>query len=156
MIEIEIPGHGTYALEHLVLDMNGTVALDGELLPEVPKLLAAVRWWVQPVLVTADTHGGAEGLKKGLGVELHVIESGDEAAQKLELVTRLGLERTVAVGNGANDAAMLEACALGICVLGKEGAATQALLNSDIVVTDIRQAFDLLLRPKRIAATLRR
>jgi P-type E1-E2 ATPase len=156
MIEIEIPGRGTYTLEHLVLDMNGTIALDGELLPDVQKMLAALRWWVHTVIVTADTHGGAEDLKKGLGVDLHMIQPGEEAAQKLELVTGLSLEHTVAIGNGANDAAMLEACALGICILGKEGAATEALLKSDMVMVDIRNALDLLLRPKRIVATLRR
>jgi len=156
MVEIEIPGRGTYTLEHLVLDMNGTIALDGELLPDVRKLIAALRWWVHIVLITADTHGGAEALKKGLGVDLHVIESGDEAAQKLELVQGLGLEHVVAVGNGANDAAMLEACALGICVLGREGTATEALLTSDMVVADVCHAFEMLLRPMRIAATLRR
>lgn len=156
MVKIEVPGRGTYELEHLVLDMNGTIALDGELLPDVQKLIAALRWWVHIVLVTADTHGGAEDLKKGLGVDLHVIEPGDEAAQKLELVRGLGPEKVVAVGNGANDAAMLEACALGICVLGREGTATEALLRSDMVVADVRHAFDMLLRPLRVAATLRR
>ena len=156
MIALDIPGRGTYALEHLVLDMNGTIALDGGLLPGVEELLTALRRRTHTVLVTANTHGGAERLRDDLGIELHVIHPGDEAAQKLEFVKRLGPERTAAVGNGANDAAMLAACALGICVLGREGAAADALRKADLVVTDVRDALEMLLRPKRIVATLRR
>ena len=155
MIEVDIPGRGTYAVEHLVLDMNGTVALDGELLPDVQKLIAALRWLVHVVIVTADTHGGAEDLSKGLNVELHRLEPGDEAAQKLALVAGLGPEHTMAVGNGTNDAAMIEASALGVCVIGREGAATETLLKSDVVVNDVRHALELLLRPNRLKATLR-
>lgn len=155
MIEVDIPGRGTYTVDHLVLDMNGTVALDGDLLPDVQKLIAALRWLVHVVIVTADTHGGAEDLSRALNVDLHRLEPGGEAAQKLALVADLGPERTMAVGNGTNDAAMLEASALGVCVVGREGAATETLLKSDVVVGDVRHALELLLRPNRVTATLR-
>jgi soluble P-type ATPase len=62
----------------------------------------------------------------------------------------------VAIGNGANDALMLEHAALGILVMGGEGAAVEALLRARVVVTDICEALDLLLFPKRLIATLRR
>lgn len=32
MIEINIPGFGSLELDHLVLDYNGTMALDGQLI----------------------------------------------------------------------------------------------------------------------------
>ena len=35
MIDIDIPGRDHYRLEHLVLDVNGTLALDGNLLDGV-------------------------------------------------------------------------------------------------------------------------
>ena len=35
MVELEIPGRGTLQIEHLVCDVNGTLAVDGELLPGV-------------------------------------------------------------------------------------------------------------------------
>lgn len=35
MIEINIPGRAAYQLEHLVCDVNGTLALDGVLLDGV-------------------------------------------------------------------------------------------------------------------------
>jgi len=45
--------------------------------------------------------------------------------------------------------------ALGIAVVGPEGAAGAAVGAADVVVTDIRTALDLLLRPRRLVATLR-
>jgi len=50
----------------------------------------------------------------------------------------------------------LRAAALGICVLGAEGAAGAAVLAADIVVPDPLTALDLLLHPDRVVATLRR
>jgi hypothetical protein len=35
MIEIEIPGRGTYRLRYLVLDVNGTIAVAGQLVEGV-------------------------------------------------------------------------------------------------------------------------
>ena len=69
---------------------------------------------------------------------------------------RLGAERVVAIGNGANDAEMLAAAALGIAVLGPEGLATATLRAVDVVVGRIEDALDLLLQPQRLVATLRR
>ena len=62
----------------------------------------------------------------------------------------------IAIGQGANDAAMLKEAALGIGVMSPEGAATETLLSADIVVPNIFVAFDLLDNPLRIAATLRK
>ena len=40
MLEIEIPGRGTYCLRHLVLDVNGTIAVEGQLVGGVAGRLA--------------------------------------------------------------------------------------------------------------------
>jgi soluble P-type ATPase len=45
---------------------------------------------------------------------------------------------------------------LGICVLSPEGTAVEALLASDLVAADIFTALDLLDRPMRIVASLRK
>ena len=51
---------------------------------------------------------------------------------------------------------MLKAAALGIAVIGHEGAAFEALAAADVVTHDIFDAIGLLLNPKRLIATLRR
>jgi len=62
----------------------------------------------------------------------------------------------IGIGNGNNDCSMLEKSELGILVIGKEGASTKALLKSNLVVTDIKDAINLFLNEKRLIATLRK
>lgn len=154
-MRLVIPGRNTYDLTHLILDMNGTLGLDGELLDGVAERLVSLHKELMPVMVTADTHGGASRVGESLGIETVVLTMGNQAEEKLKVLRRLGARQSAAIGNGANDALMLEESAVGICVVGAEGAATVALLAADVVVTDIRDALDLLLKPQRLAATLR-
>ena len=154
-MRVVVPGRGTYEIENLVLDMNGTIALDGELLEGVQERLALLRSMVRVVIITADTHGGARRLEQRLGVETIVLKEGDEGSQKREFVRQLGAKHSLAIGNGSNDALMLKESAIGVCVIGEEGASALALLSADIVVRGVRDALDLLLKPGRLVATLR-
>jgi len=156
VIEIRIPGRGTCLLGHLVLDVNGTIALGGELIPGVAERLAHLRSVVEVHLVTADTRGRQGAIDSQLGITAARIEPEDAAAQKAEFVRRLGSERVCAVGNGAIDAQMLGEAALAIAVLGEEGLALSAMTSADVVVPNVCAALDLLLDPLRVVATLRR
>src|SRR5690242_8828268 len=156
MLVIDVPGWRTLRLAHLVLDMNGTVARDGTLLPVVAARVARLRSDLEPYLLSADTHGGLDAVAAALGVRARRLEPGAEAAQKAAFVHELGASGVVAIGNGANDAAMLAAAALGIAVLGPEGLAVAALGAADVLVGSIGDALDLLLRPRCLLATLRR
>jgi P-type E1-E2 ATPase len=143
-------------LEHLVLDVNGTIAVGGVLVPGVAEAVEALGAVLHVVAVTADTHGTAPRLRDALGIDVQVIEAGAESEQKLEFVRNLGASRVVAVGNGANDALMLEEAALGVAVIGGEGASSVAVAAADIVTVSVLDALALLAQPVRIAATLRR
>lgn len=153
---IEVPGWRRLQLSHLVMDLNGTLALDGELAGGAYLALAALSRRLQCHVVTADCHGNAAEVFADHPLALQVITPGDEAAQKLALVQRLGADEVCAVGNGANDVSMLEAAAVGIAVLGPEGAASAALAAADVVVPGTLEALELLLKPQRLQATLRR
>lgn len=154
-ISVDIPGWRSLRLEHLVLDLNGTVAFDGQLLPGVARAVADLSASLQCHLITADTYGTAGSLF-GEAVHLQIISKGDEAAQKLDIIKKLGADKAVALGNGANDALMLAEAALGICVVSGEGACLAALNAADIAVTSPLDALGLLLNPSRLRATLRR
>jgi P-type E1-E2 ATPase len=156
MIEINIPGRGQYHLEHLVLDVNGTLAVDGQLLEGVAERIARLKSLVQVHLLTADTHGRQATIDTLLELKATRLKPGGEAEQKGDYARGLGAEKVVAVGNGANDVGMLKAAALGIAVMGGEGLAVEALLAADIVCRDPLDALDLLLNPKRLAASLRK
>jgi soluble P-type ATPase len=62
----------------------------------------------------------------------------------------------VAIGNGRNDVPIMQRAAVGIVVIGPEGAAREAAHAADILVRDIRDGLDLLLKPLRLKATYRR
>jgi P-type E1-E2 ATPase len=152
---IEIPGWQRLALEHLVLDLNGTMALDGALLPGVAEAVEQLGEDLTCHLVTADTFGTAVRLF-GPKVTVQVIQPGDEGAQKLAIVNSLGADSVAALGNGANDVDMLGAAALGIAVVGFECAAGAAILAADLVAPGPLAALELLLKPDRLRASLRR
>lgn len=155
MIELNIPGRGNLRLTHLVLDVNGTLAKDGRLLDKVAKPLAALRDRLTIHLLTADSYGRQENIDLMLGTRATRIQPGDEPAQKAEYVRQLGAETVIAVGQGANDAAMLKAAAIGIAVMSEEGLAVEALLSADVLMPTIHDALGLLEYPRRLIATLR-
>ena len=62
----------------------------------------------------------------------------------------------IALGQGANDSLMLVSAQIGICILSVEGAARESLLGADLVMPDILSALDLLDKPLRLIASLRR
>ncbi len=156
MIDIDIPGSGEkLAIAHLVLDFNGTLALDGRILPGVAGLLRELAADLQLHIVTAGTFGGVEDEVRGIPCRLKILQGADQTGQKARYVDELGAEHTACVGNGRNDLAMLEHARLGILVIQEEGAATESLLAADVVCRDIVSALQLLLRPLRLTATLR-
>jgi P-type E1-E2 ATPase len=156
MIELTIPGRGVYEFEHLVMDVNGTLAIDGQLMDGVAKKITSLRDRLTVHLLTADTHGKQAVIDQQLGLTAVRIMPGGESLQKAEYVRRLNSEKVIAIGQGANDAEMLEAARLGICVMSVEGVAKETLLAADMIAPDIRSALELLEKPLRIIASLRR
>lgn len=155
MLEINIPGDKTFRFQHLVMDYNGTLAVDGYLLDGVQPRLTSLAEKLQLHVVTADTFGLASSQLAGLPCELTVLPVDDQARAKLEYIQRLGADQVIAIGNGRNDQRMLEAAALGIAVIQRECAAAQTCQAADVLAPDIQAALDLLLYPKRLIATLR-
>ncbi|HOK38005.1 MAG TPA: HAD hydrolase family protein [Bacteroidales bacterium] len=157
MIEIKIPGLTDYFIQNLVLDYNGTLAVDGIILNGVAERLKKIsQKKVKIHVLTADTFGRASEFLTGLPVNLIILDSGNQELQKLEYVKKLGANSVIAIGNGYNDSLMLKEAALGIVVVQGEGASVKAILNSDIVTNNISDALELLLNPLRISASLRK
>jgi P-type E1-E2 ATPase len=121
MFEIKIPSRGLFRLQYLVLDLNGTIALDGQLLPGVSERLKRLSTTLEPWLVSADTQGTLSDLASQLGIKAKRLDPGDECKQKAEFVGELGPHSVVAIGNGANDVEMLRQAAIGIAVIGGRG-----------------------------------
>ena len=155
MIAIDIPGFGHLALRHLVLDFNGTLACDGALLPGVVDRIIGLSLQLDVHVLTANTTGTSVSALAGLPLTLTVLDGPPEDEAKLAYVKNLGAESCASVGNGLNDRLMLEACALGIAVIGPECTAAKILTAADIIAPGITEALDMLLHPVRLLATLR-
>ncbi|EGW37529.1 HAD hydrolase family protein [Desulfosporosinus sp. OT] len=156
MIQVTIPGKGTMTLKVLVLDYNGTLALDGKMFESVKDNLLQLSSFVEIHILTADTYGTVARQCKGLPVEVKVLESLDHTTEKADYLLQFNNQEIIAIGNGANDQLMLERAHLGIAVIGLEGASIQTLLSADLVVNRIEDAFGLLIVTQRLKATLRR
>ena len=155
MIKIDIPGYRTIELEHLVLDHNGTLARDGILIKGVRKCLGILSAELMIHVLTADTFGKASSQLEGIPCTLSILPEETQDIGKLEYVKKLGLKKSVCIGNGRNDKLMLKESALGIAVVLDEGGAVETLISADIVCTSIISALELLTHPLRLTATLR-
>ena len=155
MITVDIPGRGKLEIKHMVLDYNGTMAMDGNLLPGVEEKLNLLGKKISIHILTADTFGKCGSQCEGIEGTVTILSQPVGAVEKEAFVQRLGAENVVAVGNGTNDSLMLDRAALGIAVLGPEGMSVKALRGADVAVKDINEGLELLVKTDRLKATLR-
>lgn len=154
-MKLLIPEFGDIEIIHLVFDYNGTIAIDGILLPSVAEKFKLLSKIYHIHVITADTFGKAAENLNGLGCSLVILKTENQTAEKKEYIQNLGEKNVAAFGNGRNDRLMLDAAKLGIAVLQNEGCATETLLKSDIVVKNIDDALEFFVNNLRLKATLR-
>ena len=155
MIEIAIPGAKTLRLSTAIVDFNGTLARDGRLHDGVADRLRALAQQLAIHVVTADTTRTARASLEGLPVQVHIVQDTGQTAAKRAFLEACDSQQVVAIGNGRNDEALLDAAELSIVVIGDEGCSAKTLAVADIACTNILDALDLLLIPTRLIATLR-
>jgi hypothetical protein len=140
MIELSVPGRGLIELEHLVCDVNGTLAIDGQLLEGVARALTDLRDRLELHLLTADTHGRQELIAN----RYKPCASWPGSQQRAKYVRRLGAERVIAIGRCKRP----PCCALpGHHVISKEdqpglaGCRPGAPTSTDVEMIEIRYAW---------------
>ena len=147
-MKLVIPEYKTLELDTIFLDMNGTIAVDGVILPSVKERLIALSEQFR-------IYVNAKAQCEGLPVILETFPTGNAKEYKRELVKATGAKRCVAIGNGRNDEWMLKEAALSIAVMDREGVYGKLLKNADLCVRSMQDGLDLLLYPGRIIAGLR-
>lgn len=156
MISIQRPGQEPLEIEFILLDFDGTLASDRRIHPKArDKINLLSKRTKIYILMKGEEESAEETLRKVNAEIVHFIE-GEASQGKLNLLRQLQAFRTVAIGNGADDASMIEEAGFGICVISKEGAAVEAMQKADLVVSNILDALDFLLKPLRQKATLSR
>lgn len=155
MLEIDIPGFKQINIEHVVFDYNGTIAQDGKLIKGIKQGIDQFSMLLKFHVITADTFGFVKKELDGIDTKLIIIPKENQAQAKLDYINTLGKDKTMSVGNGANDRLMLEQACVGIAVLQNEGLALSSLLTADLLVKDILDVFDFFRTPERLVASLR-
>lgn len=152
-MKLHIPNADELVLETLILDLNGTIAVRGEIMSGVKDRIERIKnLGLRVVLFSGDTRGNAAAIARELGIELVRAGTGEE---KRAAALTLAPESCVTIGNGLIDVPLFNTVHLSIVVIQAEGAHGKALTAADIVVCSILDALDLLLNPESLIATLR-
>ena len=154
MITIQRLGREPLEIEFILIDFEGTLASDRRVHPKAKDKINLLSKRTKIYILTKEEKERVEEVLKKIKAEITYLTGGESFQKKLDLLRQLGAGRTVAIGNGVDDGLMIEEAGLGLCVIGKEGAFSEAVKNADIVFTDILDALDFLLKPLRQKATL--
>jgi soluble P-type ATPase len=155
MLKYKIPGRKDIEIENLVLDYNGTIAVNGKVLEGVKELLLEIGKYVNIYILTADTYGTVSKECKDINGEVLTFPKENAGESKKHIVKNLGGEKTLCIGNGFNDILMFKEAALSIAVIEGEGVSGKLLNYADIVVRTITEALEIILSENKIKATLR-
>ena len=157
MLTINFKNRKDLMLNNLVLDYNGTIAFQGKTISGVKEKLSKLAKKLNIYIVTADTFGTVREEFKNQNVNIEITDDRLTGAKyKEEFIEKINSEKTVAIGNGANDRLMLKKAGLSLAIIGGEGASLNTVLEADIVIKNILKGLDLLLNNDSLKATLRR
>ena len=152
---LEIPGRETVEIKDVVLDYNGTIAIDGKLIDGVAELVNELAGDINFHIITADTYGSTEKELANINCKVVKIPKEKQDSSKLDYLLKLGKENTLCVGNGKNDKLMLKESVISIALIQDEGVCVESLLAADIACKSIMDVFAYFKIPNRIKATLR-
>ena len=154
MISIERPGQANLEIDFILIDFEGTLASDRRVHPKAKDKINLLSKRAKIYILTKEGKEQVmEVLRKVKAEIIHFAER-DVSARKLDLLRQLGANRTVVIGNGRDDASIIEEATFGICVISREGTAAETIQKADVVVSNILDALDFLLKPLHQKATL--
>jgi soluble P-type ATPase len=154
MITLQRPGQQPLEIEYLLIDYEGTLASDGRIHPKAKDKINLLSKRVKIFILAKTEKEKVEETLRRVKAELFYTAEGDASKQKLTLLLNLGGPRTLVIGNGRDDLPIMQEAGLCLCVIGKEGAASEIIETADIVFINILDALDFLLKPLRQKATL--
>ena len=153
-MKIEIPGYGMLEIENVVMDFNGTIAVDGVMKETVKRRILSLAEKFLVYVITSDTQGTAARELDGLPLTLKIFNNSNAGECKRRIVEELG-DKCACIGNGNNDRLMFKSAALSIAVLETEGLYAPLLSEADFLAKSSEDALDLLLDTKRLISGLR-
>lgn len=155
-IKLTVQGRAPLVLNRVLMDFNGTLAKDGQLVTGVASRLHALSRELSLHVLTGDLHGSARQALSAISCTVDIVSPENQAIAKAQVLDQFGTAGSVVIGNGLNDVMILRNATLSIAVDNGEGLAVEAMMAADIVCHGIVPTLDLLLNPSRLVGTLRR
>src|SRR6476620_6455238 len=118
-MEIAIPGQDPFEITTLILDLNGTLTIDGILIPGVKERIEKIQreQKLRTVLFTGDTLGTGGAIAKELDIEVRKTPT---ALDKRSEAWKLGAKESATIGNGNIDLELFKVTRFRIMVLQDE------------------------------------
>lgn len=138
----------------IVLDLNGTLAVQGKIVNGAKERLRKVNdLGIRVLLFTGDARGNANSFCSELGIE---FKKAGSQREKEQFFLELDTKKTAAIGNARIDNGNFKHAKLSIATLQAEGIHTGILKHVDIIVLSINDALDLFLDVDTMKATMRK
>ena len=152
-MRIEIPKGETIEINTIVLDLNGTLSVNGIVSDETKELIVKLKELnYRIVLISGDIRGNAKQISDELQLDLFLGATSNEKANQMQQFDK---ETTAAIGNARIDIGTFENAKLSIATMQAEGIHTAIIKHVDIIVPTIENALDLFINVKSLAGTLR-
>ncbi|HSW66522.1 MAG TPA: hypothetical protein VLI54_05285 [Bacillota bacterium] len=150
----DIPGQGQLTIKTVILDLNGTLSVGGQIVDGVKSRLDKLKeQGMQVLFFTGNTRNDADDLATNLGIEWKLAKNAED---KRNLALQLDPDTCASIGNGRIDLELMKTVKLGIVTLQSEGVHVETLLACDIIIPTINDALDLFIDSQRLIATLRK
>jgi P-type E1-E2 ATPase len=148
-----VPEVGEIEIKTIVLDLNGTLSVNGKILDGVKERFTKLKeLGISVVLFTGDQRGTAADLCKEYGIDFVRTKNGKE---KEEAMKKYDSETTAAIGNARIDIGTFKHARVSVATLQPEGIHAEIIKHVDVVVPSINDALDFFIDTDTFSATMR-
>lgn len=143
MITISIPEFKEELnIEHLVLDFNSLVSIDGTLIVGVKERLQRINQQLKIHIITGNSFGAVAELLKDIPCRIILLQHIEERVEKVNYLKRLNSVSVISIGN--IDEQFLKSSAIGITIIQDEDSPIENIIGKQMVSNDILSALDIV------------
>lgn len=153
-MKYQVPGVGTIEIKTIILDLNGTLSVNGKIPDGVKERFEKLKnLGIKVILFTADQRGTAEDLCKEYEIDFVRTKNGEE---KETAMKNYDPETTAAIGNARIDIGTFRHAKVSVATLQAEGIHADIISSVDVIVPSINDALDFFIDPDTFSATMRK
>jgi len=153
-MKYDFSNQSSIEIKTIVLDLNGTLAVNGQLVVGVAERIERLKneLGFRLILLSGDQRGNGSFIANALGIDFRKANSREE---KECAILEYDCKTTAAIGNARIDIGTFKQAKIAIATLQGEGIHTGILKEVDIIVPSILDALDLFIDPDSFKATMK-